>query len=285
MRKINVESVRIRSIKVFIFFFIGVFTAAPFLWICLLSAQDNPPYSILPSGINIEAYFLLFRGDVRTAFSGILYSLQLTIPATILGLFVAIAAVYLVISGMMPIRSRRLIVQATIGLYFLPAFAIHPGLRLLADIVPLFRVDSIQLLVMYTIQVFVMAFLLLLFLYSSSRKIGFEQLLLETGSRLTAFHLGIVSRFWIQTSIVAAICFSIVWSEFFLSALITTSFTGNKPFAVVLQMAMEQYRTNYNIFAAGAMLSIFISFLFFSIIALLTWFFTIRRVERRFHNA
>jgi ABC-type glycerol-3-phosphate transport system permease component len=237
---------------------IVMFVFGPLLWICALSLQKSPPFSVFPWPLDVSSYQQVVRGNERHIGSAIFYSLALSSISTALAIITALSAVYLVVAGESSAKSKRRIIQAAIGLYFLPSFAIYPGIKLASDNIAILRSPEVQLFSVYLVQAFVFAFILFLFLYFLTSRSRFEQMLLDTQSRLMAFAFGVVFPSKIAIAIIAALAFATIWSDFFLPALITTASVGPKPFPVILQMAIEQYRTEYPLFAAGAVLSLLI---------------------------
>lgn len=235
----------------------------PLLWVFLVSLQaagvaSGDRYSLFPRQISIQAFELAIFENYRGIRSSLGYSLFVGIVATVTAMVVALSAAYLVNARVRPLKCRRKIVLGAISLFFLPAFAIYPGVEALADCLPFFRSTVVQLMVIHSIQAFAIAFVLLLALFASLSSLDFEQLLLETGSRVRAFWWGVVARNIAGVTAVATLTFATVWSEFYLTSFVTTR-DQDKPFSVVLQMFEGQYRTDYASLAAGAVVSLIVS--------------------------
>jgi ABC-type glycerol-3-phosphate transport system permease component len=112
-----------------------------------------------------------------------------------------------------------------------------------------------QVLIAHIVLAFVLSFVLLLMVMASVRRSQYESMLLTTRSRLKSFWFVYVQQRLLGVVAVFALALATVWSDFFLPAMFCSS-EPVKPFAVVLQMANQQYETDYSIFAAGAVLSI-----------------------------
>jgi len=239
---------------------IGLFLVFPIIWIALVSVQPgdvayNGRYQLFPNEITFEAYEQALIENKQGIFHALLYSFWISSISTLLGMLIALSAVYLIKADVIAAKWKKRILQWSIGLYFLPVFVVFPGLKMLSQIYKGFNQTELQLIIVHTIFGFVIAFILLLLIYASGHRSYFEQLLLETGSRTRAFYYGIVAPQATSTLVVTGITFATIWSEFFLSNLITAS-RSIKPFSVVLQMAQGQYGTAYSIFAAGAVMSL-----------------------------
>ena len=164
---------------------------------------------------------------------------------------------------------KKRILTFSIGLYFLPVFLIYPGIKKLSSFLPyIAHLNTYNLIFSHTIFGFTNAFILLLLIYGLSKNTFFEQLLLENNNRMKSFFQGIVLIKPLGIFIIPGITFASIWSEFFLSNQITTS-QSIKPFSVILQTSKGQYETNYTIFAAGAILSLFAFLIFLIVIFIL----------------
>jgi ABC-type glycerol-3-phosphate transport system permease component len=171
-------------------------------------------------------------------------------------MIIALSSAYLVHAKVVSLKWRINIASGAIGLFFLPAFAVYPGLTVLSDIFPFYRDVTVQLLVIQTLQSFPIAFILLVTLFASLPRAHFDQLLLETGSRVRAFWIGVVRMRMSGVLAIATITCATVWNEFYITNLITTYYQS-KPFSVKLQMFSGQYRLNFSSLAAGAVASLF----------------------------
>lgn len=251
---------------------IGLFLLIPIVWIAIVSVQPGDVvydgrYQLIPNEITFEAYEQALIHNKRGIYHALLYSFCICSISTLLGMFIALSAVYLIKADVIAVKWKKRTLQWYIGLYFLPAFVVFPGLKMLSQIYEGFNQTDLQLVVVHTIFAFVIAFILLLLIYASGQRSYFEQLLLETGSRTRAFYFGIVAPQATSTLVVTGITFATIWSEFFLSNLIKAS-RQIKPFSVVLQMAQAQYGTDYSIFSAGAIMSLLVWIFFLLIIFL-----------------
>jgi glycerol transport system permease protein len=240
--------------------FLG-FLLLPLIWMVLVSVQSlnglSNRYSIIPEHITFQGYqaALLKTGDIRSA---LIYSIYVSAASSILAMTVALASAYLVSARVLSFKWRRQIVITALGLFFLPAFAVYPGIRQLERFVPSFKQPALELVATQSIQVFPVAFILLLFLFTSLSRTDFEQLLLETRSRVKAFWWGVVARKPAGVVAIATLTFAAVWSEFYVTGFITMK-DKIKPFSVLLQMTQQQYSTDYSSVAAGAVVSMAIT--------------------------
>lgn len=270
--------------KVGFWIVVSVLIVLPLAWILDVSLQASDvtkdgQYRMLPDPARVEAYAQILVQDKRGIRTSLLYSCGVSFISTAIAMVVALSAVYLIIAEVLSPPWRRITVQGVVGLYFLPAFAVYPGIQAIARALPLLKSSLLQLVVAHSMLGFVIAFVLLLLAYTSVPHFHFEQLLLETRSRLVAFWRGVVRPQIVATIVVAAVTFASVWNEFFISNLITGT-ESVKPFSVILQMAQQQYGTDYSTFASGSILSLCISFLFipflvgiFLLISKLYWWF------------
>lgn len=235
--------------RILVYIFIFGFTLAPLYFVFSLSVQTDPPYSVVPNSIDWSSYARLFSNlhDIRASMS---FSLRACLLGTTVGLLLAIVTSYLIIAMPTTLRTRQRLLQLAVGIYLLPAFAMYPALSLL----PL--TPTTDLVVVFAINSFALCLLLLLFIFSSMAQSSFEQLLLETHSRLHSFDRGVFRPFVLAIFTVFVISFATTWSDFFLPALITTTAKTVRPFAVVLQMGAGQYHVDYALFAAGATISL-----------------------------
>jgi len=242
-----------KFIQIFISLAFFLFLFFPIIWIFFVSIQPGDVaysghYRFFPQTFTLEAYS-------QTFLNSLLYSSLISGISAAFSMFFATLAIYLIKSEIISEQWQMRIFKGAVGLFFLPAFVVILGLKNIEYFFHLTLNPTFKLFVVHSIFGFVMAFILLLFVYSSSQHSYFEQLLLETGTRLRAFYYGIVLPHFTGTLIVCAFTFATIWSEFFLSGLITTT-QKIKPFSVVLQMAQGQYGTQYSVFAAGAILSL-----------------------------
>lgn len=241
-------------------FFIA-FLILPLIWMVLVSVQSlnglSNKYSIIPKHITFQGYqaALLKGGDIRSA---LIYSTYVSALSSFLAMTMALASAYLVTARVLLFKLRKQIIVTAVGLFFLPAFAVYPGIRQLEGLVPSFKQPAVELIATQSIQVFPVAFILLLFLFSSLSRTDFEQLLLETRSRVKAFGWGVVARKPAGVVAIATLTFAAVWSEFYVTGFITMK-DREKPFSVLLQMTQQQYSTDYSSAAAGAVVSLIIT--------------------------
>ena len=268
------EDQKLRFHKIIISLALALFFILPIVWIFIVSIQPGDiayegRYDLIPQKITLDAYKQTFIDSLN-------YSFVLSGISAILAMFFALTATYLIKSDIISRRWQVHTVRGIVGLFFLPAFVVLPGLKILTNLLNCNSYISFKLILVHTIFGFVTAFMLLLFVYTSSQKSYFDQLLLETQSRLRAFYFGIVFPNLTGTFIVCAFTFASIWSEFLLTDLISGT-QQLKPFSVKLQMAQGQYGTNYSIFAAGAILSLFfwvLAFIIISITGYLSFYFT-----------
>jgi ABC-type glycerol-3-phosphate transport system permease component len=242
-------------------FFLG-FLLLPLIWMVLVSVQSlnglSNKYSIIPEHITLQGYkaALLTTGDIRSA---LIYSTYVSAVSSIIAMTVALASAYLVTARVLSFKWRRQIVITALGLFFLPAFAVYPGVRQLERFFPSFdQHHALELIATQSIQVFPVAFILLLLLFKSLSRTDFEQLLLETRSRVKAFWWGIVARNSAGVVAIATLTFAAVWSDFYVTGFITMR-DKSKPFSVLLQFTQGQYATDYSAAAAGAVVSMIIT--------------------------
>lgn len=237
------------------------FLILPMVWIVSVSFQSlsglSGKYSIIPQHPDFEAYrTALTKGsDIRAS---LLYSTYFSALSSVLAICVALASAYVVTAHTMSLKWRKQIVFTGISLFFLPAFAVFPGVRQIEKVIPAIRQPTVELVMTQSVQAFPVAFILLLFLFASLPKTDFEQLLLETNSRVKSFWFGVVARRPAAIAAIATITFAAVWSEFYVTGLITTKQTI-QPFSVLLLKAQQQYRTDYSVPAAGAVVSLIIT--------------------------
>ena len=257
-------------IKFFTLISFILFYLCPILWVLNISLQDvnaafNDGYKFIPDFFNpnlFNAYSAALKSPEIT--NAITLSIGISLISTLLGVFFSITAIYIIKADIVTDQYKSWISQLSIGLFFLPVFIIPPGLKLLNHV---YKFDSyLQLIFVNTIFGYVISFILFCLIYANSKRSYFEQLLLETGSRLKAFFFGIITPNSISSLLVISFTFATIWSEFFLSNIIMST-NKFKPFAVVLQRASKQYGTDYSTFAAGAAisLSIWIAIILFSI--------------------
>lgn len=169
----------------------------PLLWILSVSLQANDVtkgghYLLYPDPPSIDTYMQILVQDQRGFRTALLYSFWVSLISTVFAMVVALSAVYLIIAQVLSFPWRRRTVQAVVGLYFLPAFTVYPGIQAIAAACPPLKSSMLQLVVVHSTLGFVIAFILLLLAYTSVPHFHFEQLLLETRSRLTAFWRGVV---------------------------------------------------------------------------------------------
>ncbi len=253
---------------------VAAFFLFPILWIICISLQPennayNGHYLLIPKRITIQTFIDIILNDKKNIRTALLYSFKICSISTLVVMVLALLSHYVIRVESLSRKWKSIFISTSVGLFFLPTFLIFPSFRFISQVFSLTDNIDLQLFIIYTLQGYSVAFLLLLFFYSAARNDFFEQLLLETGSRLKAFYLGVIIPQIKNTIIVAGITFTTIWSEFFLSGLITSS-QPNKPFSVILQMAQGQYSTEYTVFAAGAVLS-FIAYFVFSFLLFLTY--------------
>jgi ABC-type glycerol-3-phosphate transport system permease component len=234
----------------------------PLLWIVDVSLQAGDAamktgYLLLPRDISFTNYKEVLIANSNGIRSALGYSFVISSLSCFISILVSFCASYLITAEVVSPKWRRAALSGAVGLYFLPAFTVYPGLRVMGRVLPVFKRTTIQLLLVDSMFGFATAFVLLLLVYSSVPRSEFEQLLLETRSRFQAFWKGIARPQIVATIVVAAVTFSSIWSEFFIANLITGADT-RKPFAVILQMAAKQYSTEYSTFASGAILSLLV---------------------------
>jgi ABC-type glycerol-3-phosphate transport system permease component len=239
------------------------FTALPLLWVVLVSLQATDAlsanrYSLFPREISFRAYQVAMIQNYRGIRSSLVYSLLVSAISATGAMVAALSASYLVNGRVLSLKWRRRIVLFALSLFFLPAFAVYPGVEVLEHVFPWFRRPGLELTVIQSIQAFPVAFVLLLALFASLSRLDFEQLLIETGSRVKAFWWGVVARRPAGVVSIATITFAFAWSEFYVTGFMTTRDQA-KPFSVLLQMFQEQYRTDYASLAAGAVISLIMS--------------------------
>lgn len=237
------------------------FLILPLLWIVSVSFQSlnglSNRYSILPQHPNFEAYYsALAKGsNIRAS---LMYSMNVSALSSLAAITVALASAYLVTAQVLSLRWRKQIVFTAISLFFLPAFAVYPGIKQIERVIPAMRWPMIELVITQSVQAFPVAFILLLFLFASLPRTDFEQLLLETHSRVKSFWWGVVARRPAAVVAIATITFAAVWSEFYVTGLITTQ-ESIQPFSVLLLKTQQQYGTDYSAAAAGAVVSLIIT--------------------------
>ena len=256
---------------------LGLFFISPILWITTISIQPidvaySGRYGFFPAETTLSAYLLVLVENQHNIRGALVYSFCMSSVSTVISLLIALSAIYRMKADYEITRKvKQRILQFSVGLYFLPAFVVYPGLELLSDLYDGFQQSDLQLLIVQIVLGYTVALILLLIVYASSQVSYFEQLLLETGSRTRAFAYGVVATNATGTAVVSGITFSTIWSDFFLSNLLTGT-ESTKPFSVVLQMAEGQYKTDYSVFAAGAVLSLFAWVLFLAIVLILSAF-------------
>lgn len=258
----------------------------PMLWVLSVSLQaadvvSGNRYWYYPKHVSLQAFKLVLCENYRGIRSALVYSSFFSLLATAIAMIVALSAAYLVNAQVLLLKWRRRLVLGAVGLFFLPAFAVYPGIELIEDVWPFFRISLVQLTIIHSIQAFPISFILLLVLFKELSNSDFEQLLLETGSRVKAFWWGIVARWPVGVVAVATITFTTIWSEFYITSFITTR-DQVKPFSVVLQMFEGQYRTDYSSLAAGAIISLIVSFGPITLLLLFSAFLRVRdQIERK----
>lgn len=237
------------------------FLILPMFWIVSVSLQSlhglSNKYSVIPHSSDFEAYRTAFRegSNIR---GSLIFSTKFSALSSVLAISVALASAYLVNAETVSLKWRKQIVFTAISLFFLPAFAIYPGIKVIERVIPGAPWPTAELVLTQTVQAFPVAFILLLFLFSSLPRTDFEQLLLETKSRVKSFWWGVVARRPAAVVAIATVTFAAVWSEFYVTGLITTM-EPVQPFSVLLQKAQTQYRTDYSVPAAGAVASLVIT--------------------------
>lgn len=237
----------------------GAFLLAPIYWIFSISVQPgdvayNGRYEVIPSSLTRNAYASLVNND-RGIRGALIHSAIYSGVSSIAAMALALIAVFLVKADRTSAAVRRRIALGCIGIFFLPSFAVFPGFRAFFNLLGLGTNTTLQLVVAHTVFGFVLAFVLLVLVFGRGRNPLFDQLLSETQSRGRAYALGLVVPNLPETVAVGGLVFSTIWSEFFLSSLISAA-DHLKPFSVVLQMAAGQYRTEFSHLAAGAVASL-----------------------------
>lgn len=258
-------------IKVFLWFLFLI----PILWIFLISVQPENTaflgkYRLIPEFITLDAYNDAISNQRGGVLKSILFSFKICGVSTLLSLLFAISAIYIVQVDIISDTQKNRLYKFSIGLYFLPVFLIFPGINFLSGFIAVFDNTIFRIIYVNVILGYVICFSLLLLIYIEDQKKYFEQLLLETGSRIKAFYYGIIVPNYNKTIYATCLTFATIWSEFFLSNLITT-FDVDKPFSVILQMSQEQYSTEYSVFAVGAVLSFIAFLIFFSLLSILAY--------------
>lgn len=249
----------------------------PIFWIVLISVQPENTaffgkYKIIPEIITLDAYNDAIYNKRGGVIKSILYSFRVSGISTLLSFVFAISAIYMVRVDIISDALRSGLYKFSVGLYFLPVFLIYPGIDFLSGFIGVFDNTLIKLIYVNVILGYVICFFLLMLIYVDSEKKYFEQLLLETGSRIYAFYYGVIVPNYNKIIYAACLTFATIWGEFYLSNFITT-FDIDKPFSVILQMSQEQYSTEYSVFAVGAVLSFIAFMVFYGFISMFAYAF------------
>jgi ABC-type sugar transport system permease subunit len=253
------------------------FLALPAFWLLLMSVQQ--PQAIYRGGFRLwpssltPANFTQFAPWRNTElFQQYTWSIIFYGVVTGCAMLLALNETYRLAAHTSPRRERQRL-ATVIGIFFMPSFALFYAVDLSKSWLAV-EFDVLALFVASVTTGYSVGLLTIYAAFKFGFRRQFEQLLLEFRSPALAFWVGIM---WPQVWIVclaAVLVFTTGWNELFLSDK-WTSGTGWKPFATIIRMAVEQYKLEYSVLAAGAIISMLTPMALGAILYLLARFLSI----------
>jgi ABC-type sugar transport system permease subunit/ABC-type glycerol-3-phosphate transport system permease component len=243
--------------RIIFWLLLGAFQLAPVAWLLSMSFQPSGMifhggFHLFPQAATWENYLEFMPWSNAPYFRDFLISVAFYGLVALVAIVLALNETYQLI--VYPSEKREIRrVLTVVGIFFLPAFAAFDALEQLDRLLPQIS-DLLALLIVQVVNGYALAFVVVYAVFKYGFEHRYEQVLLEYRRALPAlWHEIVLPQIWV-VGIAAVLVFAATWNELFLNDK-WTSGIETRPFAVLIGTAVQQYSLQYNVLAAGAVIS------------------------------